>query len=1046
MKTILKLVLIGTISIFVLTIGAFSYFTATPTGRSTLASLAEDQIAIALQETIANGSIDIGRIGPGLPGNLVLEDVVVSDTNGEWAFIEKARLSWKPMAFFSNTIDVSLLAIDGARVQRLPFVVTDKTNNENVSEDKPPIDIEYDLTIDQIKLSRFQVNPEIAGLPIISEANARVGFDSIQNTLNINLTSLDLFKLQHSGGDESPTTDQIALASLSGETTVDITDLAVLTELDFSAEPSVLELVPTDALVQAPVTGVISANGSLSDLSIVADIKTPAIQLDEVTTPASKINAEIVGLPSAPKGTIKGTDLGETGSLLLTFETLNAEEIVIQQLNYKAPSFALTGQGASTFDFSKVRAALNYIGDKGASPYPGVTADGSFALDLALDQQKAKIDITTEKFEINNISLSALKVTAAGPIDRIDSQASINAIELQDGLKISEVFLKSRFNLKNAIFANIQNAKLIIDGNPIELLSPMTMTMGESVTIAGLDAKIGDQGRVELDADVSAGRWKADINARDLHFEDSPVTAYLKAKIDTAGITNGLLANGQLSIKSNYPALEEASLKLDAQWDGNTLNLVDAMDDDATDIALNLPVLLQRKPSLGLAIEGPISGKISYADRIQTIASFLPALESVEGEFDTLINLGGTVAEPQINGSFNLRDASYTEFTSGFSLTNINLAATSLATTNGSSLSIEANASGAGQDEKSVFLTANAKIGEEQNIDASLKLDKARFAAAPITSLMTSGTIDLAGNFETLKASGTINIESLNAAVEPPAMTGLAPITIVGINEDDDLEADVQRRKQGETTSTAGPIVDLNINVNAPRALFVRGRGLESEWQTNLNIIGTLNEPLILGSVNIRKGTIDFAGRRFDVTDGIIRFDRLTPNNPSLDLRAAYETANDVTAAIVIGGRANAPDVGLQSTPTLPSDDIMALILFGKPANELTALESLQIAETLASLSGVSPLGGGGPGLLSSARNALGVDMLNVDFDTLTGSSALTVGKYVANGLFVSATQSAGGDGGAVRVEYELGTSFTVETELEQSGDQTVSANWKKDF
>jgi len=78
-------------------------------------------------------------------------------------------------------------------------------------------------------------------------------------------------------------------------------------------------------------------------------------------------------------------------------------------------------------------------------------------------------------------------------------------------------------------------------------------------------------------------------------------------------------------------------------------------------------------------------------------------------------------------------------------------------------------------------------------------------------------------------------------------------------------------------------------------------------------------------------------------------------------------------------------------------------------------------------------------------RRTVGLDMLNVDLDPETGGS-LTVGKYLSNDVFVSATQDAQGRSGAVRVKYEITNNITVETELEQEGDQTVSANWKKDF
>ena len=52
----------------------------------------------------------------------------------------------------------------------------------------------------------------------------------------------------------------------------------------------------------------------------------------------------------------------------------------------------------------------------------------------------------------------------------------------------------------------------------------------------------------------------------------------------------------------------------------------------------------------------------------------------------------------------------------------------------------------------------------------------------------------------------------------------------------------------------------------------------------------------------------------------------------------------------------------------------------------------------------------------------------------------------MADGFFVSASQDAEGRNGSVRVKYEITDNITVETEIEQTGDQTVSANWKKDF
>ena len=118
----------------------------------------------------------------------------------------------------------------------------------------------------------------------------------------------------------------------------------------------------------------------------------------------------------------------------------------------------------------------------------------------------------------------------------------------------------------------------------------------------------------------------------------------------------------------------------------------------------------------------------------------------------------------------------------------------------------------------------------------------------------------------------------------------------------------------------------------------------------------------------------------------------------------------------------------------------MALILFGKPASDLTATEAVQIAAALAQLSGKSPLGGGGPGITDKLRSSLGLDTLSVDMNSVG------VGKYITDDLYVSARQSVGDVGTEVIVTYEVTDEVTVESILKPGGAQGVSANYKLDY
>ena len=96
--------------------------------------------------------------------------------------------------------------------------------------------------------------------------------------------------------------------------------------------------------------------------------------------------------------------------------------------------------------------------------------------------------------------------------------------------------------------------------------------------------------------------------------------------------------------------------------------------------------------------------------------------------------------------------------------------------------------------------------------------------------------------------------------------------------------------------------------------------------------------------------------------------------DPTLDF-TAQTTAADATATLHITGFADAPQFDLSSTPPLPQDEILARLLFGESASQLTVLQVAQIGAALATLSGV---GGGGPNPLAKVQKALGLDRLSV--------------------------------------------------------------------
>src|SRR5690606_15820472 len=114
------------------------------------------------------------------------------------------------------------------------------------------------------------------------------------------------------------------------------------------------------------------------------------------------------------------------------------------------------------------------------------------------------------------------------------------------------------------------------------------------------------------------------------------------------------------------------------------------------------------------------------------------------------------------------------------------------------------------------------------------------------------------------------------------------------------LPADM-RRRQSAAASGTGPDVDLDILVAFPYRVRVLATDLRSDWQGELRVVGTLDDPRIDGALDIRSGRLDLIGRRFDFEEGgILRFDRASPINEPFVNIAATTARDDITARVTI--------------------------------------------------------------------------------------------------------------------------------------------------
>lgn len=807
---------------------------------------------------------------------------------------------------------------------------------------------------------------------------------------------------------------------------------------DVSAPPEMISALNAKLAAKRNASGGVDIKGTPDKFSGTTTAVLPPLLFDGKAFPATRLSVAFADAPGAPSGQISLRAVDDSLRLQSNFARSANGAMRANGIDYIGADFALKGDAEILPDGGGVDVDLAYRGVDAAEPWPGVPLAGDFTVNGSVARGAASNSLTVKAGALSSRSWSVegLSATAEGPSSRLAVKASAASLAVRGATPAKDVKSEIIAAFQKSLELIVTKLSADLAGAPVTLSEPARIKFSDGVSVEKFRAAIGQNGSLAIDAGVSKKRWRAKIAARRAPIVSAASVIDLDLDLDTDRKTP---ANGQFTMSSLLTKTENASFSGNVVWNGRSVAISSANRNEALDLSLSLPVHLTRTPSINISTDGPLSGEARYAGRVETIAGFLPAaLQSIEGAMTFNGSASGTLAEPKLTGDLAVSGGAFTELSTGLSIVNIEATARAESALSGSRIDFSATGAGLRQKEKTVSASGTITLGKEQRLASKMTLKGAKLSAGPITEAEATGEIGLSGPFSDLLAKGDITVKSLDARVFTPETTGLVDIKVVRMNGDGEPIFTA-------TASSAPTAISYAIGVTGNDRIFIRGRGLESEWRADVHIAGRADAPIILGSMTMRDGEITFAGRRFDMTKGDISFDRLSINNPSLDLRAERETKSGTLAAIEIEGRARAPKISLTSTPALPQEDIMALILFDKPASELSAIESLQVAEGLAELGGIGPFGGAG--ITGSARQALGLDLLNVNVDQADGAaSSLTVGKYVADGLFVSATQDARGENGSVRIEYEIDRSFTVETELRQDGDQKASVNWKHDF
>jgi len=248
----------------------------------------------------------------------------------------------------------------------------------------------------------------------------------------------------------------------------------------------------------------------------------------------------------------------------------------------------------------------------------------------------------------------------------------------------------------------------------------------------------------------------------------------------------------------------------------------------------------------------------------------------------------------------------------------------------------------------------------------------------------------------------------------------------------EEIIAPKEKKDKGSTAGT------LDLVINAPARIFIRGRGLDAELGGTMTMRGPLASPVVEGGFSMRRGRLDLLSRRLDFSRGVVRFGG--DFDPLLDFFATTKS-DSVSINIAVTGSASAPEFAFTSSPELPQDEVISRFLFDRGIDKLSGLQVAQLAASVATLTGK----GGGPGALDRLRSGIGIDRLDVGTDD-KGKTQVEAGKYVADGVYVGVKQGTGKESTKVTIDLDVTQGVKARGEVGNDGETKAGIFFERDY
>jgi translocation and assembly module TamB len=704
---------------------------------------------------------------------------------------------------------------------------------------------------------------------------------------------------------------------------------------------------------------------------------------------------------------------------------------------------------------------------------------GTVDLTFAPDKGRQGVSLDLDAAPLNLGTFSAEKVSASGRFQDIfrtpggSGKVSLNRVRM-DELQVSRLDARLAGDLKSLEFgaqadgrfehpfdlavagaasldgkvrtARVESLKGTYATLPFVLRQPATLEISEDLLRLSEVLLAVDKGMLKAQGESAEGQIRAKAAIRSMPVEvlslfiTLPATGTFEGDLELSGPLQkpalGLDFSTRIAIAAD-PDLPPLTSEISGRTvleNGNLSSTVMAtgVGPEPLRIRAAFPAVFSLDPFvLEIPEDGSLQGSLSGTAELQRLTPLL-ILDghTLSGRVALDLTLGGVVTDPLLQGSIILADGRYENF--GLAMIADRINATIRA--RGREMVIE-SFTATDSERGRISAEGTLRVDPERYFpfETAISLRSFRALRRPDLSTAASGTVRFAGDLRSARAEGKLTLDPFHLAIPDRTAPAIARLEVKEVNVD---PAETKIERAGNQAYPIG----LGLTLDFPARFFVRGRGLDAEFQGQLNVAGTAQNPVITGNMAVVRGDFTFLDRRFELAESSIIFTGATPPMPILDVNAEW-TRQEITVFVRLSGSAMEPEITLDADPALPSDEILSRVIFGRSVTELNPIQALRLANALRVL---TTGGGGGFDILATLRSTFGLDELEIR-DEADGT-ALDVGRYLHENVYLRLSKGLGTGRDKVSVEVVLGRYWSVESEVGTDSQGGIGLNYRRNY